>query len=246
MIPRVLHQTWATRAPPPRLAAWRRTWIATHPGWSHRLHDDAACRALVAARFPEWLARYDALPRAIHRADLFRLLVLLDRGGLYADLDMEAFRPVDDLLVGATCVLSVEATLTRRRQRELGYAAPFQVANCVLAAAPGHPFLAAVLADVAAAGPPAPGDAAVEDWAGPRRLTRVFHALPDAIRAQVRLLPQVHLVAPDLYAPGTPLGAAVRARHRCAGTWRADPRGRGPWRRWVERDRLPWPWPPGR
>ena len=191
----------------------------------------------------DWLGLYDGLPRTIQRVDLFRYLVLYLDGGLYADLDMACFQPVDRLLAGAGCVLSVEAHLTRRRQRELGYARPVQLANCVLASRAGHPFLRGLLDRIRAA--PA-GDQAdddeVEDSTGPRALTRHFYA-SEAARRDVRVLPQVFLMSPNEYPRLAPLSANLYARHLTAWSWRSDRVSKGAWRRWVERNRLPNPFP---
>jgi hypothetical protein len=61
-------------------------------------YDDAAAAAFVAAEFPEHAAAYAALPAAVQRADLFRVLVLLRKGGVYADADAACVAPLDALL----------------------------------------------------------------------------------------------------------------------------------------------------
>lgn len=171
-------------------------------------------------------------------------LVIKSQGGVYADLDMACYRPIDALVEGASCVLSIEAHLTNARQRELGYLAPRQLANCVLAAAPGHPFLRALLSKIGSLDRFAvTTDADVEDSTGPRLLTRTFERLDASDQAGIRVLPQILLMAPR-ECPRLPwIGPPVHARHLAVGSWKR-PRGRTSLRRWwIERNRVPPLWP---
>jgi mannosyltransferase OCH1-like enzyme len=242
-IPRILHQTWRTDALPTRFDECRETWLRQHPGWDHRFYDDAACRAIVASKGARWLRLYDQLPTAIQRVDLFRYIVVEAYGGVYADIDMTCYRRIDALLDGASCVLSIEAHLTVGRQRELAYRSPRQLANCIFAAAPGHPFLRAVLTHVANTRTfDVRCDADVEDSTGPRMLTRVFEHLDPAEQSTIRVLPQILLMAPR-ECPRIPLGPPIYARHLVAGTWKRN-RGMTSLRRWwIERNLLPPLWP---
>ena len=242
-IPPILHQTWRSTALPADFARWRDGWVKRHPRWEHRLHDDAACQELVDEVGGPWPELYRRLERPVQRADVFRYLVVWVHGGVYADLDMESYRPIDPLLEGAGCVLSVEAHLTEAFRRELGYRERRQLANCIFAAEPRHPFLGALLDHLAARGTfGAPDDAAVEDTTGPRMLTRFFESLPAAARATVRVLPQVFLMAPRV--PRLPLvGPPAFARHHCAGTWRSASRQPSLKRLWIERNLRPPLWP---
>lgn len=54
-----------------------------------RYYDDARARALVAARYPDVVGVYDALPKPVERADLFRYLVLHAEGGAYGARDRQ-------------------------------------------------------------------------------------------------------------------------------------------------------------
>jgi mannosyltransferase OCH1-like enzyme len=239
-IPRIVHQTWRTKALPPDFARFRASWAVRHPAWEHRLYDDADCREAVEAIGAPWPRIYSNLPTAIQRADLFRYLVVHHVGGVYADIDMECRRPIDALLQGAECVLSIEAHLTERRRRLLGYREPRQLANCVFAAAPGHAFLGQVLACIAQrVSSEVRSDVDVEDSTGPRMLTRVFESLSRTDQRRIRVLPQVLLVPPNLpYA--VERWIAPYSRHHFAGTWKRDSlKQRSLWEKWIERDRIP-------
>lgn len=182
-IPRVVHQTLAAPGVAPRragAAAALASWSVLNPGWRVQRYDDAAAAAFVAAEFPEHAAAYAALPAAVQRADLFRVLVLLRKGGVYADADAACVAPLDALLqpddtlvVGWENAFDTPEQAHARhyvRQRQASTSVPVhdffilaltlslaQVLNWVFAAAPGHPALRdAASAIVAAASGPTP------------------------------------------------------------------------------------------
>ena len=220
-IPHIVHQTWKSADLPPRFAKWRQAWRTLHPQWDHRFYDDADIRRVIADRAPRWLSVHDRLPRAIQRVDLFRYLIVYLDGGLYADLDMEPHLPSDSLVADASCVFCVEFHLGARRQKELGYRLPWQIANCIFAAAPGHEFFAEILDEIGRrASNPVIKDADVEDITGPRMLTRLAFALTREQRGAVRILPQINWMAPREYPRIGPLARLVHASHATAGTWR--------------------------
>ena len=243
-IPRVLHQTWSTSDLPPPLKSLREGWIQRHPHWKHCFYDDASCLAFVQTEFPEWETLYTSLARPIQRADLFRYLVVYRCGGVYADLDMRCFRCMDPWLHLGDAVFSIEARLTRRRMTELRYPMPYQIANCVFGAAPGHPFLAWVLNQLKRQEKQdALTEDEVEDTTGPRMLTRAFYTATPQQRGDLAVLPQAALMAPKEYRLLTLFSRNACACHEAVGSWRSEkPKKR--WSRvWVERNRWPWPWP---
>lgn len=237
VVPRILSQTWKTHDLPARAQALRALWAELNPGLEIRHFDDAGARAVLADVMPDRLAVYDALPFGVMRADLFRYAVLLRDGGVYADIDMRPHRPLPDDLFARPCSLPVEAGLTATRQRELGYSRPFQIANCIMIARPGHAFLRKVLDhafDLIAAEPGAPR-ARIEDLTGPRMLTRLIQRERSAdvwIGSQIQLMAPLH--HPDIW----PLNRHVVSRHECHGTWKAQGQNPGLSRRWIERDRF--------
>lgn len=246
MIPKIIHQTWKTHVLPEQFERWRDSWLARHPTWEYRFYDDASCEAMVRSCGQPFVDTYQSLRTAIQRADLFRYLVVHREGGLYADMDMVCYRPVDELLEGTPCVLTVEAHLTDQRRRELGYTQPRQLANCIFAARPGHPFLESLLTRIVGLDGDAlavDSDPDVEVTTGPRMLTRAFEELDPVVQATIRVLPQVMLMAPLEY-PRLPLiGPTIYARHLAVGSWKRAPSRSSLRRRWVERNRWPAPWP---
>jgi inositol phosphorylceramide mannosyltransferase catalytic subunit len=223
-IPKILHQTWRTAELPSPYAEWRAGWIANHPDWTHRLYDDADMRRVVADRASQWLSTFDTLPRMIQRADFFRYLAVYLDGGMYADIDMISYLPCDPLLKGASCVLGIENHISTPLQRRLGYQRPWQLANFIFAAAPGHPLLAALLETIAArAATPVANDHDVQEITGPRLLTRIAYAVPANVRGPIRVLPQINWNPPRAYPRVGPLAPRMHARHLCSGSWRTRP-----------------------
>jgi len=96
-IPRQIWQTWVRRDHvPPRLVQAMYTWIEKNPEYEYTLMDDAAARALVeASSFPGLREAYVS-PQLLGagRADLWRLAVLWEHGGVYADVDTECVTPL--------------------------------------------------------------------------------------------------------------------------------------------------------
>ncbi|KAK9810871.1 hypothetical protein WJX73_003773 [Symbiochloris irregularis] len=98
LIPRIIHQTYRSHDLPPRLVAYMQTWAEMNPGWEIRFYTDAACKRMIEQEFPEYLKAYEALPANVERADFFRYMVILRYGGVHADVDTQAIRPLDDLI----------------------------------------------------------------------------------------------------------------------------------------------------
>ncbi len=244
MIPQILHQTWKTRALPERVQPYHASWPRLNPGLDVRFYDDADCRHFVATEFPHYLPVYEGFRFAIQRADFFRYLVVYRFGGLYADVDMECTRPMARFFATNGALFSIEARLSAERQAELQYLHPYQVANCIFAAEPLHPFLGLVIDEVVAlaAARPDPVITDVENITGPRMLTRVFYrfAVPG-----VQVLKQIYWMAPYEYPVWLPLSWKSFARHHFWGSWK-DARDPTPLRRrWIERFILPNPYPNG-
>lgn len=127
-IPRRIHQYWNDPAPPRDLESLIKTWRAAHPGFAHRLWDDAAARHfLQGLPGPQILSAYERAEEPAMKADLFRLALLAEEGGLYADADDRCLRSLEPLLRGRGFVAY---------QEDLG-----SLGNNVLAARPRHPVI---------------------------------------------------------------------------------------------------------
>ena len=96
-IPRIVHQTWKTRDE----SQWSSTmknsvssWRTMNPSYEVKFWDDNAAAEFVSTHFPGFKEVYGKSP-VIQKADLFRYLVLLKEGGVYADMDVLCKVPID-------------------------------------------------------------------------------------------------------------------------------------------------------
>jgi mannosyltransferase OCH1-like enzyme len=241
MIPLILHQTWKTESLTEPLQSFFDSWTLHNPEFERRFYNDRDCREFIRTAFPPYLDVYDGLPFSIQRADLFRYLVIYRFGGLYADIDMECLRPIKSFLCGDGAIFSIEAQISRSRQRELGYRHPYQIANCIFAASPGDPFLLKLVETVAsqAQARPAQSLTDVEDTTGPHLLTRLFY---QQRRPDARVLEQIYWQPPRLFPDCFPLNRNMFARHWFLGSWK-DVVSKSLRRRWIDRDIPPNPFP---
>lgn len=140
MIPRIIHRIWAGPDPIPyRLRAHADSWVEHHPGWEHRLwtledidrlamtNQDLYDRAEQEAP-NDWLR---------WRADIARLEILHQFGGVYVDMDTACLRPFDPLLE-RSCWFAESPN------------APGHATQAVCASEPGHPALTYLLGRLSA------------------------------------------------------------------------------------------------
>lgn len=135
-IPRRLALYWegpATGAVARSVEAWQRL----HPRFTVTLFGPDAAADWLTRHHPALLPLFLRQPLPATRADLFRIALLHTEGGLYADVDEYPRAQVDDWLIGAQAVFC----------QEIGYGT---VANNFLAACPGLPLFARMLARITA------------------------------------------------------------------------------------------------
>jgi hypothetical protein len=209
-IPRIIHQTWKTRAVPRRWRRWQRSWIEHHPGWEYRLWTDDDLAELVARHFADVAPLLAALPQPIMRIDALRVLLLLAHGGVYVDLDYECLKPLGPLLAGRACVVATEP----RAHAQGLYGLDLLPSNAFLASVPGHPFWRHYLRSIFAGG--AAGLDPVSA-SGPLKLRHAIDTYGPAAR-------ELTLVAPEVLSPLPDPRNEKLPRPRPAITWRrADP-----------------------
>lgn len=100
MFPKVLHQTWKTKdlEPITEFEACSRTWITYHPAYFYRLWDDKENHEFVKTQFPNYFNTWLSFDKNIKRIDSIRYMWMYKYGGIYADLDMECLRSLDELI----------------------------------------------------------------------------------------------------------------------------------------------------
>ena len=135
MIPKIIHQTWKSKDLPSHLRRFQESWCHHHPGWEYRFWDDAANEALIAEYYPAFLDYVCRATPTILRVDLVRMAYLHRHGGVYADLDYEVLRPLDDLLDTAHAIVGRERGGIGSAMRGRDY-----IINALMASPPGHPL----------------------------------------------------------------------------------------------------------
>ena len=76
---------------------------------------------------------------------IVRYLILYHIGGLYVDFDYQCIRPLDVLLADSTCCMGMEPTIN-----SCVYNKSLIVGNALMASAPKHPYMAAIIKDMKA------------------------------------------------------------------------------------------------
>eukprot|EP00966_Prymnesium_polylepis_P239325 5534579-Prymnesium_polylepis.2 len=91
---------------------------------------DQSARELIATHYAWFLNVYDGYPSYIQRCDAARYFILYHHGGVYADLDIECFRPFAPAIGNARVVFSYKQGSNMSRG----------LANAIFATEARHPF----------------------------------------------------------------------------------------------------------
>jgi hypothetical protein len=157
-VPQVIHQTFPVKALPRALDESIAAMRALNPQCEHRLYDDADISAFVERHYGR-----DMLDRLLRisprygaaRADLFRYLLLYKEGGVYLDIKSTTRKPLREVIRDDDeYLLSHWRNGRGERFRgwglhdELSHIAGGEFQQWFIVAAPGHPFLRAVILSV--------------------------------------------------------------------------------------------------
>jgi Glycosyltransferase sugar-binding region containing DXD motif len=176
LIPRIIHQTWKDAYPHPALSQCISSFTVMNPNWNHRFYSDEDCERWVSEKCPEVLPTYIGFKTGIHRADFFRILVLFVEGGLYADIDIECLRPLDELLSRLPQDKTLYLTRDHPVHERVHFGGRAMWMNDFMIAAPGDPFLKEVI-DWLVASPVSSGSANAVMETGPGVLSAVMEML---------------------------------------------------------------------
>lgn len=125
-IPKIIHQIWLGSPLPEQYESFVQSWIDLHPEWEHKIwnDEDAASYTFIDDRLRE---AFERETNWAVKADIWRLDILFQIGGIYADPDFLAIRPLDP--VAKNC--SFFAGLVRDDFLN----------NAIIGSAPNHPFI---------------------------------------------------------------------------------------------------------
>ncbi|KAL8716418.1 MAG: hypothetical protein Q9220_000325 [cf. Caloplaca sp. 1 TL-2023] len=130
------------------------SWTEKHPGFVHEVVTDKAAVYLIKYLFasvPEVLEAYNSLPLPVLKADFFRYLILLARGGIYTDIDTTAIVSTTDWIPAEVprstigLVIGIEADADRPDWKDW-FSRRIQFCQWTIQAKPGHPVLRDVVA----------------------------------------------------------------------------------------------------
>ena len=132
------------------------TWDELNSGYAHEVIPDEAALTLISKTYlsiPEVVQAYKDMPLPILKADFFRYLILLARGGIYTDIDTEALQRIEKWIPDAFnvsdvgIVIGLEADPDREDWAEW-YARRIQFCQWTIRSKPGHPILQEVVARI--------------------------------------------------------------------------------------------------
>ncbi len=114
-----------------------------NPDFEYLFFDDQAVDSFIAQEFPQYKAVFESFRFRIQRYDFFRYLAIYKHGGFYFDLDVLLASGLSGLL-SSGCVFPFEG-LTYSHFLRTRYKMDWEIGNYAFGAAPGHPFLNAVI-----------------------------------------------------------------------------------------------------
>ena len=132
------------------------TWTDQHPGFIHEVITDQVAvhlLRLLYASVPEVLEAYEALPLPVLKADFFRYLILLARGGIYSDIDTYALKSALEWIPKSVphnsvgLVIGIEADPDRPDWKDW-YSRRIQFCQWTIQGKAGHPILREVVARI--------------------------------------------------------------------------------------------------
>lgn len=158
--PAYIWQTWKQSKDDPnfddRFKDRVRSWSDKNSGFVHEVMSDDISYAIIQHLYmnvPKVIEAYESMPENILRADFFRYLILLARGGTYSDVDTEALKPVPNWIPPTIepnsigLIIGIEADPDREDWADW-YARRIQFCQWTIQSKPGHPVLRDIVAKI--------------------------------------------------------------------------------------------------
>jgi hypothetical protein len=137
MIPRIIHQTWFEDITPlhyPNLNRLQNSW--KNSGWTYKFYTDDSARQYINDHFPNhFLQAYDALIPGAYKADLFRYMILMREGGVYADVDVLLDASLDTFVTPTMSFFAPRDAVAEYADGQ------YCLWNGLIGAAPGHQII---------------------------------------------------------------------------------------------------------
>jgi mannosyltransferase OCH1-like enzyme len=143
-IPKRLIQIWGGGSEPSLLGKAAATNLRLlHPDFDYLLFNDRRMQELLELHYPEYLDVFHSFQIPVQRYDFFRYLAIYHHGGFYFDFDVFLASNLTDLL-NRSCVFPFEELTINQFLRD-EYGMDWEIGNFGFGAAPGHPFIKAII-----------------------------------------------------------------------------------------------------
>lgn len=156
VIPKVIHQTYFTKALPEAIQKNVDYIRAINPDWEYRLYDDADIDVYIQKNYPELFAIFKKINPSYGAAmaDFFKYLLLYKEGGVYLDIKSSMVKPLSEIILNDDKYLlsywqNDEGDIMANMGKYIDIPdrlGEFQ--QWYLIAVPGHPFLKSVIETV--------------------------------------------------------------------------------------------------
>ena len=162
-IPKIIHQIWLGSEPPAELLELSETVRECNPDFEYRLWRDSDIAEFNLQNDPA----YRAAPNWGERADILRYHILRKYGGIYFDMDIVCLKSFNNLIKGVDFIVGMANVDT------------IELNNAVIASAPGHPILTALIEGIVPASSPQARNKTTIDRTGPQYITRIICSLAE-------------------------------------------------------------------
>lgn len=213
MIPKIIHQTARTSQ-----ISWEERLLvkkmkALCEDWTYVFHDDADNEMLIKKYFPQYLDKFNSIPRGVAKADIARLVYMYAFGGFYFDTDYRLLKKIPEW------ILQKDQLLMESRNSDSEY----KVGNAVLASSPGGSFYKGFIEHIFSKSElKSLQENRVELVTGPEALTDYYLANKDKYKDVVTIIPRTFFNPPILRH-----GLTIKKTketvgiHYCWGSWRS-------------------------
>lgn len=224
------------------------SFIRLNPTYEYIHYNDSEADNFVHKTMPDYIYQsYISLPKPIMKADYFRYIVLLVKGGIYTDIDTICLRPIDKWINGITMnniglIIGIEADVGLWDILQGDYTRQIQFVQWTIAAAPGHPILYQIVKHIADITPTMKcktlNEKQILEWTGPAIWTDIisnyFLAKYGFLSRYLKKLEKPKRIGEDIYVlPITAFSPGLRRRgsnsinhsearvqHSFQGTWK--------------------------
>jgi mannosyltransferase OCH1-like enzyme len=131
-IPKIIHQIWLGPEKPP--VKWMHSWLEKNPDWEYRLWTENNMPHLHNQK------KFDQINTFSGKADIARVEILYQEGGIYLDADSECLNALDDSLRVHPCFACYEHEMLK----------PGLIQTGVLGCKPKHPLMLEMIQAIAA------------------------------------------------------------------------------------------------